>query len=530
MNSFKKWLKAATVPLVLAAAAAIIPGCQPKADATTAEQQIAAVQLGNITLEITAVGNLAYSQTDQLSFDTGGTIADIPVGVGDSVKQGQELATLDMTEYLQNITSLESVLTAKKLALTTIRQQEKDVSRNVDVKERDVANAERVVENAVYNVNVKERDVMRTQLEIESMELSVEQAQYAFDNNSGGMWAWDNLVLKKKQLELTRYDLDDAQRAVETAKQSVADAQSALNNAGLDVLDAQTSLTLAQANTKSAEQVAADAQKALDDANATSPRIVAPYDGLVTAINTPAGEKINKGGAVVTIADPTKYEANIAVGENDISNVQLNGESTVELDALPGILLHARVTAISPTASTSQGVVTYSVTVTVDPSGSMQPLSQQDITPDTSQSGQTGQMPFSSKGPGTVTSRQENVNVFTGSGSSVELRQGLTATVNIIYRQAEDVLLVPTQAITRSGGTATVNVTKDGTISSHQIKTGLSDSRNTEVTEGLSEGDQVVYTRKVSSSSSSGSGGNLFINRGVAGSVRSDTVIIQQGP
>ncbi len=312
-----------------------------------------------------------------------------------------------------------------------------------------------------------------------------------------------------------------------------------MENAKLDVLDAQTSVTIAQAGVTQAQQNITNAQQALDDANATHPEITAPFDGLITAINTQAGSVIYKGGAIVTIVDPNKFKAEVLVGETDISNVKVNGDATVELDAITGVSFPAKVISISPTATVSQGVVSYSVKVEL----SSQPAAQQGSTQSNTANQSTlpegftpgqlpegftpgqlpegftpGQLPEGFT-PGELPSGFTAGQSQTGTQASVtsesiQLREGLTATVSIIIQQKTNVLYIPNQAIKTVNGTATVNVIKDGVTTERTIKTGMSTSKYTEVMEGLSEGEQVVYTRSTSSTSTNrlgGGGGGGFL-------------------
>jgi multidrug efflux pump subunit AcrA (membrane-fusion protein) len=327
------------------------------------------------------------------------------------------------------------------------------------------------------------------------------------------------MALKKQQLELTRAGLDDANRAVAQAQRAVTTAEKAVESAKLDVRDAQTAVTIAQTGVTKAQQDITDAQKALDDANATHPELTAPFDGLITAINTKAGSTIYKGGAIVTIVDPNKFKADVMVGETDISNIKVNGDATVELDAITGVSLPATVTAISPTSTNSQGVVSYKVTVEIAslqatqrptqsnqtgqftpgklPEGFTPGQLPSDITPGQLPSGLTpGNLPA-----GTVPGQSQTGKQSTTTSQSVQLRQGLTATVSIIIQQRTNVIYIPNQAIKTVSGNATVNVIKDGVTTERSIKTGIVTSLYTEVTEGLTEGEQVVYTKTTTSSS-----------------------------
>ena len=76
-----------------------------------------------------------------------------------------------------------------------------------------------------------------------------------------------------------------------------------------------------------------------------------------------------------------------------------------------------------------------------------------------------------------------------------QLREGLTVTVSILVEERNDVLLVPNNAITHRGMDTIVQVLKDGVVEERSIKTGISDYRNTEVIDGLSEGEEVVVPK-----------------------------------
>jgi hypothetical protein len=74
-----------------------------------------------------------------------------------------------------------------------------------------------------------------------------------------------------------------------------------------------------------------------------------------------------------------------------------------------------------------------------------------------------------------------------------ELKEGLSVTVSILISQASDVLLVPNSAITYLRGEAYVQVmSAEGVPEERPIQVGLSDFQYTEVTSGLSEGEEVV--------------------------------------
>jgi HlyD family secretion protein len=95
--------------LVLVAGMLVIPmsSCGSEPDETaSAENEIATVQRGDITLDITAAGNLALSKTEDLAFEVAGTVAEVLVEEGDSVEEGQVLASLDKEGWEDNLKTL----------------------------------------------------------------------------------------------------------------------------------------------------------------------------------------------------------------------------------------------------------------------------------------------------------------------------------------------------------------------------------------------------------------------------------------
>lgn len=227
---------------------------------------------------------------------------------------------------------------------------------------------------------------------------------------------------------------------------------------------------LAKANLESA-------QKELDKWLATSPQVIAPFDGFVTAVYVEGGDEVKKGTIAVSVADPAKFEAEILVNEMDITSIQVGTTATVQVTALSGLTLPAKVTFISPTATISGGVVNYEVKVEVESTNVMQP---------------SASMPGM---PNELSPTQARTEPLEATTPISQLRDGLTITVNILIEEKKDVILVPSRALVRRGRETIVQVLgKDGTVESRIVKAGSSNSLYTEITEGLSEGEQVVLT------------------------------------
>jgi HlyD family secretion protein len=252
------------------------------------------------------------------------------------------------------------------------------------------------------------------------------------------------------------------------------------------------------------------AKARLAEARNASPEITAPFDGFITKVNVLGGDEVTKGTVAVTLADPNKFEVDILVSEMDIYQVEVGGTATVQADAISRISLPAKVTHIAPTATIQSGVVNYKVTVEVE---SLEAVAQEQQTiSGTAQGSPSGiTSPAGQESPST--------NQTAAIPQAIQLREGLTVTVSIIVAQRTDVLLVPNGAITTQGGQSYVQViSSTGTTEKRAIKTGITDYVKTEVTEGLSEGEQIVVPKGTTTTTSTTPqqglpGGTFFFER-----------------
>jgi RND family efflux transporter MFP subunit len=360
-----------------------------KPDSAPALQyQIASVQGGNLSIEITGSGNLALSSTEDLTFEMAGTVQEVLVEEGDSVEEGQVIARLDTSEW-------ENELTAVEL------------------------------------------DLLQAKINLWNAELALDKAE---EDTTSDFRAWE-IQIKRLQVKLAEGRLEDA-------------------------------------------------EEALEEASEVSPEVAAPFDGFIINVNVSGGDEVKKGTVATTLADPNKFEVDIMVGEMDISQVEKGGRATLQADAISGISFPAEVTYIAPTATIQSGVVNYKVTVEVESLEAV--VQEQQTISGTAQVPPSGMTPPEGftppAGQGSTSTDQTPAT-----SQASQLREGLTVTVGIIVEQRINVLLVPNGAITTQGGQSYVQVlSPDGTIERRAIKTGITDYVNTEVTDGLSEGEKVV--------------------------------------
>lgn len=557
-----KFLKTMLIVLVLSSISVLSLACTSESDLVpVSENQTVTVQRGDLIIDITAVGNLALSRTEDLAFEIAGTVEEVLVEEGDNVEEGQLLAELDASErddhievLERNVTTSERYLTTVERALTTAENDLSAAERQVSTKEDSLLQAEINLKNseiALAKINsTYEWPDPDYETPLESAQADVDDAERLLrliERYDDGTPKWNTMAnlaregvstaeqrlnalqsQTEEEVAVKELQVQVAQGGVEDARQALENTQQGISDAWLDIEDARIAI-------EDALKEVEDAQEELDEELSTSLEIIAPFDGFIIKVNVEGGDEVTKGTVAVQLADPTRFEAEVMVSEMDIFPVTEGGVAWVEVDALPGISLPARVTHISPTATIQSGVVNYKVTVEVQSLETVMHQRQetgQETMPDIS----SGQLPERLKKAveeGRITQEQaeelmkqmqEGEMPFPSGDRQVpaviaedfQLREGLTVTVSILVEEKNNVLLVPNRAIIRQGLEAFVQVLEDGVIEQRPIKTGLSDWQYTEVIEGLSEGEKVVVPQGTTNTPTTPRprGGFSFFGRG----------------
>jgi HlyD family secretion protein len=259
----------------------------------------------------------------------------------------------------------------------------------------------------------------------EQASLSAAQAQY------------DAAVARHAALLLGASDAD-----VAAAQADLASAQASLDT--MRAGPSQTDVAIYKIRVDQAETGLQEAQNALAHAS-----LVAPFDGVVTAIYAHEGEQT--AGRAVDLVNERSLEVVLSVDQVDIGRTAVGQTAIVKLETWPNVAIEGRVTAIAPSATdSSSGVVSYKVHLA---------LARTDL----------------------------------------PVRVGMTANADLVTAQRENVLLVPNAAITadREAGTFSVNLVSTGpdgrrTVTPVEVSVGLRDSDYTQITAGLEQGDEVL--------------------------------------
>jgi RND family efflux transporter MFP subunit len=405
-NSFVVFL----VVLIVLAVVGLFGWQRMTASAASATRpQTVAVQRGSLVATVNAAGNVSTPEEATMAFQSTGRVSKVNVQVGDIVKKGQVLMELDSTD--------------QQLALRTAQAS--------------LVSAQASYDSAKLKAAQNPDQAIAAKAALDKANIALQQAQGAYNSIS-----W-------------RGDVSQTTQAA-TLQQATIDYNTALANYRIALSNLNdTSLRQAQAAVDNAQVGVEQAQRNLDKM-----KLVAPMDGAISQVNFSMGDTAGSTTAVALV-DVSNLQVKVTIAEVDMAKLSVGETAQMTLDALPGKNYTAKVIAISPIGTITQGVVNYPVIVAItDADGSIKP--------------------------------------------------GMTANLAVVVDRRENVLLLPTRAVRSQGTQKIVTVAYKGQNIQVPVQTGLSNDTSIEITSGLQEGDQVLLNQTTTTSGTRGLGGGAF--------------------
>jgi len=389
-------------------------------------------------------------------------VSKVNVEPGARVKKGDVLAELDASDlalqvaqqeqaYLIQQAAYSMTLTPDPNAVTAAELQLVSAQAAYQVAQKKVAvNRTDQVAVSCYNLdNVKQTyddavnayNALATNWRVQvngSLELSPQKAQ--LDRAKA---AYDKAVI---ECNLAKTSINDS--SVKSALAQVEQAKANLEN--LKNPDERTT-EKARIQLEQARLSLEQARRSLDDV-----KIIAPHDGVVTAVNAVIGAP-GSAAAMVLLADTSKYHIEVLIDETEVGQVQVGQKAEVTFDALPKAKATGTVSRIDPAGTINQGVVYYKTRIDLDP-------------------------------------------------TTEPLLIDMTANPRIIIDTHADVLAVPGGAVRADpqGGYYVYVVDANGAPQRVDVTTGLTDGDLTEVAGELQRGQQVYLTEPTTQQQSGG--------------------------
>lgn len=190
--------------------------------------------------------------------------------------------------------------------------------------------------------------------------------------------------------------------------------------------------------------------------------IMAPLNGTIIYRQVETGQTFGANDTILIMSDRLLVKA--LVDETDLAQIKNRQKARITLDAYPDEPMNGVVHKISYESKVTNNVTVYVV----------------DILPDKTPS---------------------------------YMRSGMTANITFMIEARENVVLAPSETVIQRGNDRHV-LMKDaeGKPAPHPVKVGLSDGKNTEIVEGLKEGD-IVLSAKPQTSANKDESNPLFGGR-----------------
>lgn len=489
--------------------------------------QTATVTRGNLSVTASGSGQLVPSSEVELAFAASGKVLSVLVEVGDKVQAGDTLAWIDDAAARQAVAEAELlVLEAERelavaqgeaeLAVAQARvalavaESELEDLENWGPDDEEIAMAQAQLRSAQINYQTTSAQAQMSDATNASTRISLDKAiaalanaqqayaeamnperDYEKDIESTRNNAADSLVSAQQSLELAQanYDLamiEDPSGDVQTAYANLLSARQSLEEVETppdetDIATARNTvreleLTLARAELalgaegasalKEAELAVEQATSALESAQEAldGTTLIAPFDGVVTAVNIEVGETAAEDAAALSMADLENPVVEFWVEESDLNSVAVGNTVDFTFTALPDYAYQGEIYRVDP------------VLVTVGNTAAVQCWATIDTT-----------------------------------AHSVTLLGDMNVDVDITAGEAANALLVPVQALRDTGDAYAVFVMlPGGELEMRGVEIGLQDYVNAVVLSGLEEGDIVTLNTATATSfvaTDSGEGG-----------------------
>ena len=444
--------------------------------------ETAIAEPATVTNVVSVTGNVEPVAQANFGFQIGGVVKSIPVTVGEQVKAGDLIASL-------NDQTIRASLLSAQAALQEAQANLADNQTNTDINytnaKRSAVAAAVDAYNKVQNAVNSYSNTLFTSPQSANPTLLIptptSAQERSIENEQVGIIA----LLQKWNTEVSTASTSSAESLITDSQGYIATVTSFMNNvmAAANVYaqirgstQANAATYVATANTANAAVAAAAseitsaennliatrpqsvaalvAQIAQAEANVANwqaqdneSRVTAPFDGIITQITPQVGDLVTANTIQFAEMSDNQYKIVVNVPETNIVDMAVGDPANVTLDAFNDTVnFPATVTKIDPAQVIIEGVPTYKVTLHFNK-------------PDS------------------------------------RIRSGMTANIDITTDSLSNVLAIPFRSVLQGGGSTTVRVLNSNGTTWHYVPvtTGLNGSDGMlQILSGIATGTKVV--------------------------------------
>ncbi|MBC7474301.1 MAG: efflux RND transporter periplasmic adaptor subunit [Candidatus Sericytochromatia bacterium] len=444
------------------------------------------VKRDSIISSIFTTGKVTANLDIEIKCKASGEIISLPFDVSDKVGKGALMLKLNPIDEQRNVRQSQMTLLQSKALLikaktdlllfkknlTTGKEQALNIVKSAKIKQLDLmSKAKR--SSQLYMLST-ERKVAISNLEsarikAKDLRIKADNAKKLYFNKSIlSKNDYETALIISKQADI---DVKNAQaKLIEQDTNNKADYETALTNSKQAKNDLETAQAKLQEQSNSSitkdiknqDIQAAEAKVESDKLSLLTSQqrlkdteVFAPISGVVTTRPVQVGQIIssgisNVGGGttVLTLSDLSRMFVMASVDESDIGKIKLGEKVNVSADAFPNKKFKGKVVQIYSKGVTVSNVVTFLVKIEL---------------------------------------LGKNKNV---------LKPEMTSNIEIVQQNKQNILVVPSNSLTRKKGKYFVKVLKpDNKQEDRAVSIGINDEEKYEVTEGIKEGEKVVLAK-----------------------------------
>lgn len=440
-----------SVALVLIALLSVFLTIRRNANNNSETQaEIVTLTTGTFSQTIDIVGTVRAVPSATLTWQTSGIVSPLAISVGDSVKQGDILLTLDASSLPSSVLQAQSdLLNAQyeldKLMVANSALQEAALA--LDDAEYDYAAKKQMRDFWNFN-NTSDEKIDEARAAYQQSEEDLWNAQHAYEALNDLADDDPEKIAAAEAVDAAQLTRDKAYRninyllgrtydhTVETDFIEFDQAKAALEEARV---------TYEKYKDNSEEIAAAEANVQALQNTVNSAYVIAPFDGVITDILADEGDIVSSGTQAIQLDDMSNLVIDIAVSEIDINEIEIGQSVSIIFDAIPNKTYEGSVSKVSLAGYESSGIVEFTVTIS-------------------------------------ITNADEGV------------KPGFTAVATVMINEVENAVLVPNLAIqTMDGSSVVMVVDADNSITAIPVEVEASSATYSIVKDGvLQEGDQVM--------------------------------------
>lgn len=497
--------KITALALTVIFSASVFSGCGKKPDATQAETGVNVtvykVKDSSIDSKVKYTGTLAACDSVSVTSKVSAKALVVSVEEGDFVKSGDVLARLDQTDlrlsyeqahaaYNSAVAGYNSVVNSStkqstaqaQQALVSAQSSYDQAKTNYD-RELTLYNSQSSVklaeqryndakaayerEKSLYESNttlVSAQNAFNTakdnydrmaqlyemggisKLEFDNAKVAYDNAAAAYEtaktSSSAAMDnAYSNLVSAEENLKTTR---TSASAALDAAKAAFTNAENALANAKQNI-----TLT-ANANAAAKETAAASVESARAAMNLAAnsvknATITAPISGYIAKCTATEGQMVAQGVECFVIKNTNILNAEINVTESVIPTINIGTKAFISVTSAKIDNLEGSVTLVNSVKNDQTGL--YSVNIAIN-------------------------------------------------NDSGDLKAGMLADITLVTESLDGIIKIPSEALINKDNTYSVYIADGNKAKKVTVETGITDDEYTEITNGISSGDEVIVSGK----------------------------------